>query len=303
MRHTWLGAALALFGAACADRSDVSSDDSDLIGGRATALAELPSTIHLADGCTAAKVAPKLLLTAAHCVLNLSTLEPKYGPVRSGSPRAVKLSRDPAGGYAEHEVAAVHVHPKWMSACARTLCSISAVTAKLDAPDVALLELGVDLAEVPIAPVESRPLAAGDEVVVVGFGCTDGVHVAGGGVRSLASATATVVAASAAVHDGSPVSASDEPIYAGNYAFTAGPGAGSAHAGLCPGDSGGPLYRRRGNELVVAGVNANYTLRSDEEDAVGLPVTNWHTRLDDGSRNNVYAWIESVRVAVQTPRL
>jgi hypothetical protein len=35
---------------------------------------------------------------------------------------------------------------------------------------------------------------------------------------------------------------------------------------------------------AVAGVNANYTLRPEETDDVGLPVTNWHTRLDESSR-------------------
>jgi hypothetical protein len=122
---------------------------------------------------------------------------------------------------------------------------------------------------------------------VTGFGCTTGVHVTDQNVAvALRTAEQNVVAPSAAVHDGSFVTAADEPIYAGNYVLTAG------KAGLCPGDSGGPLYRAG----AVVGVNANYTLRPDDQDEVGLPVTNWHTRLDGNSRNHVGEWLSEVGV-------
>ncbi len=271
------------------EQSDV-SEDHQLIGGRPATVARFPSTLHIAAGCTAAKVAPKLVLTAAHCVFDPNRLEPKYGPNKP-----IRLSRQPTDGHVERAVVEVHVHPKWKSACAESYCAASAVTAKLDAPDVAVIELAEDLDEVPAAPIDPMPLAAGDDVQILGFGCTQGVHIADDRSQiTLLFADAQIAPLSAAIHDGSPVTRNDLPVYGGNYLLTGGPGSAAIAAGLCPGDSGGPVYAQRGSTLAVVGVNANYTLRPDAEDPNGKPVTNWHTRLDDQSRNGVAEWLRSV---------
>jgi secreted trypsin-like serine protease len=226
-------------------------------------------------------VGPRHLITAAHCVFNASSLDLYYDATHD-----VQL-RFPNGQLATYKVKQAHVHPLWSSKCADTLCSASAVTAKLDAPDVAVLELEDEPKDLATAKVDRTPLAPGDLVRVTGFGCTTGVHVTDQNVAvALRTAEQNVVAPSAAVHDGSFVTAADEPIYAGNYAFTAG------KAGLCPGDSGGPLYRAG----AVVGVNANYTLRPDDQDEVGIPVTNWHTRLDGNSRNHVGEWLSELGI-------
>jgi hypothetical protein len=216
-------------------------------------------------------------------------MAPKYGP-----DQPLGIARGSSSEQVTHAVASVHAHPDWMKKCAETLCSISAVSAKVDAPDIAIIELTEDLANVPITAVDRKRALPGDDVILVGFGCTDGVHVAATGGGTLRTADATIAPPSAAVHDGSPVTADDVSVFAQNYVLTAGPGKDPSHAGLCPGDSGGPLYARREGKIVVVGVNANYTLLPDEDDAVGLPVTNWHTRVDDESTHGVYAWIEGI---------
>jgi len=277
---------VVVLGAVVGCASNVSAqatDDSDLINAKPAEPGEVPSTLHIAASCTATKIAPKMILTAAHCVLDLSNLAPLYG---EGKPLKI--------GNASHTVARLHVHPKWMSVCEETLCSISAVTLKIDAPDIAILELESDLAGIPVTPVDSTPLEVGDDVMLVGYGCTDGVHVRGAG-GTLATKEAKIIAPAQAIHEGSPLAENNLAVYSGNYALTAGPAAANGEAaGLCPGDSGGPLYAKRNNKLVVVGVNANYTLRPDEQDGVGLPVTNWHTRLDSASRNQVGAFLDSV---------
>ena len=284
-----------VFAAACGDGSAESgpsgvSEDHQLIGGRPATLTRFPATLHIAAGCTAAKVAPKRILTAAHCVFDPNRLEPKYGPNKP-----IKLSRTPVQGHTEVAVVAVHVHPKWKSACAESYCAASAVTAKLDAPDVAVVELADDLTEVPSAPIDPAPLAPGDAVQVLGFGCTEGVHVADHrGEITLLFADADIAPAAAAIHEGSPVTRTDLPVYGGNYALTGGPGSAVNAAGLCPGDSGGPVYAQRGSTLAIVGVNANYTLKPDAADEHGKPVTNWHTRLDNQSRNGVAEWLRSI---------
>ena len=251
----------------------------EIIGGKV--VASMPGVVHLDDGCTAAKVGRRTLLTAAHCVVSLSTMDAKYDMTHP-----VRLAVNAAAGHVAHAVTATAVHPAFATKCAETLCSIAAVVAKVDAPDVALLAIADDLPEVAIVPISTVPLAVGEAVELVGYGCTAGVHVADDrAVTTLATAESVVVAPATAVHDGSPVADADLPVVSGNYALTAGT------AGLCPGDSGGPLFARRGGAIQIVGVNANYTLRPDEDDAVGVPVTNWHTRLDTASRNDVAAWI------------
>lgn len=279
-----LGAALLVVG--CIRRDDtISTSDRDLIGGDESHNAEIPATIGISQNnhhaCTASRVGPRHLITAAHCVFSASSLEVYYDAAHD-----VQL-RFPDGMLATYKVKEAHVHPLWSSKCADTLCSASAVTAKLDAPDVAVLELEEEPKNLATAKVDRTPLAPGDLVRVTGFGCTTGVHVTDSNVAvALRTADQKVVDPSAAIHDGSFVEAADEPIYAGNYALTAG------KAGLCPGDSGGPLYKNG----AVVGVNANYTLLPDDKDEVGIPVTNWHTRLDGNSRNHVGDWLSEIGV-------
>jgi secreted trypsin-like serine protease len=289
----------ALSGAACAAPTDgavaepepAESNDA-LIGGKAASAGQFPSTVFLKGECTATKVAPKRLLTAAHCVLDPATVSIRY-------PAGTHLSvaHDPSKGYADVEVAAVHVHPAWMKACEDSYCAASSVTARLDAPDVAVIYLANDLRDVPSTTVDTSTLSAGDRVTLIGFGCTAGVLVADTReTATLKYAETRLVPAERAVHEGSAVLAYVVAQVGGIYSLRSGPGAAKARAGLCPGDSGGPLYRKRDGELVVVGVSSNYTFAPEAKDGVGLPITNWHTRLDAGSKHGVATWLASLGV-------
>jgi secreted trypsin-like serine protease len=293
------GLALAMLSlAACAAPAD-DADDAEaaagtdaLIGGRAASPGQFPSTVYLKGECTATKVAPKRLLTAAHCVLDPATVSIRYP---AGS--RLSLAHDPAKGYADVEVAAVHVHPAWLKGCEDAYCAASSVTARLDAPDVAVIDLAAELADVPSASIDTEALATGERVTLIGFGCTAGVLVPDTReAASLKYAETRLVPASRAVHDGSPVLAGDVAQVASLYSLTSGPGAAKARAGLCPGDSGGALYKKRGAELVVVGVSSNYTFGPEAKDSVGLPITNWHTRLDGASKHDVAGWLSSLGV-------
>ncbi len=286
---------LVIAGTACGGSSshdDVT--DESLIFGEEPKVDELASVVFLGGECTAAKVGPRHLLTAAHCLIDPATGSFLHPP---GS--AMEVTRHPSRGFASYEVAAVHVSPSWIDACEKTYCGISAVTTRLDAADVGLIVLERDLERVPVTSIDLRPLAEGDDVTILGFGCTEGVHLSSDtpDVARLRYATTRVVSAGNAIHEGSDVVAGDISTVSASYVLTSGPGGSKGdapRAGLCPGDSGGPLLRRSAGRLVVVGVNSNYTLAPESSDEKGLPVTNWHTRLDSSSHFAVGPWLRSL---------
>ena len=288
---TTLAIAAALALVACgapAEEDDSVAGDSAVIGGKA---ARVASVVYLEDGCTATKVGDGLLLTAAHCVLDAATVEVFHQPGTT-----IGVRREPGKPVESLRVAAVTVHPAWLDACGRAYCGASETVSKLDAPDVAVIRVeGLD--DVPAMRVPSSSLAPGDRVQIAGFGCTEGVKIPDARANvTLAAADARIVPPDHALHDGSYIGKADLEVVAGNVVMTDGPGASRSRAGLCPGDSGGPLLAKRGSETVVVGVNANYTFRPEAKDDKGLPVTNWHTRLDDRSRHAVAAWLRSTGV-------
>lgn len=287
--------------AGCAASTDDGEDpaegaDDALIHGSPATTDRFPSTVYLKSGCTAAKVGEKLLLTAAHCVLNTSSNSPKW---KEGD--TLGISRAPANGYTDVTIAAVHVHPDWQKACDEQYCASSEVTAKLDAPDAALIELKDAITGIPNAKVDTTALANAASVIEIGFGCTQGVSVADNRTSpTMLFASTKIVPADHAVHDGSPLAQVDLAKLGANYALTDGPGKSKKKSGLCPGDSGGPLYKEdaKTKALSVVGINSNYTFAPEDKDAAGLPVTNWHTRLDDASSHHVASWLKSIGVAL-----
>src|SRR6476620_6670015 len=102
----FLGIAFAMLsGAACAapqgdaDESGAAESNDALIGGRAASAGQFPATVYLKGECTATKVAPKRILTAAHCVLDPATVSIRYP---AGS--RISVAHDPSKGYADLEV-------------------------------------------------------------------------------------------------------------------------------------------------------------------------------------------------------
>lgn len=271
-----------------AEADDPGDDGSALIHGEVARAGQFPATLYFQSSeCTAAKIAPKVVLTAAHCVFDVMARRPMYV---SGDDFA--YTRDPASGQVKTvKIDALVIHPTWQDACTKTPCVSNEITAKLDASDVAVLKLKEDLPDVKAARIDDVPLRRGDRVVVLGYGCEEGVMGTAPKLqdRKLKFSETSILAPQRVVHEGSPLTAADVPTLSASYVVTGGPGMVNAKSGLCPGDSGGPVYRWRGAELVVVGVNSNYTFKSD--DTVGLPVTNLHTRLDAQSKHGVAKWL------------
>lgn len=242
----------------------------------------------------------------------------------------------PAGPWRSVTIEKTEVHPAWRDKCASVSCGGVHIAGRNEMADLAVIVTREDLpADIPEAAIDLSPVAPGDRVVVTGFGCEDAV---GGSWdysnQRLKVAETEAVAFERTIHPGSFIYPEDRdtplastmdgiyvitpgptdlpPVAPSDAAEAGAPDAGGADAsapadprgGLCPGDSGGPLYRL-GERAVIVGVNANYTFATGESyplgDATsrtfqygGSPVTNWHTRLDNQRGLQTGTWLKEI---------
>lgn len=243
----------------------------ELVGGHVATEAEYPATVSL-GGCTGVKVGPRHFLSAAHCF---------------GDPNQATLSvstDNNAQNFQTLTIASVNVHPQYAhcSACAGD-GSMSDFGYK---PDVALIIVQELTPSIPVAVIDPTPVAVGTSVTLTGYGCENGVGQPSGPSRFKVGDTRTI----------DPLSLSDAASIPGSFTSTYGPAADPSAPGLCPGDSGGPLYRAGTNKVV--GINALVSFSGEQ----GTPYGNWFTRLDQQSRYNVYAWLTAlIAQPVPTP--
>lgn len=297
MIYTRLLAAAALMaGVGCAADTatePVATGDDALING-ALAKGKFPATFFVLNGCTATRIAPRRFVTAAHCIEgNPSMMSVGTGLWMNGE--AVvnrRLTLLEFGG----EIVNIAIDRSRIEACANGECLDSAAAEGRDTYDVAVVTLDRDIdSRVATADVDLLPVDAGTGVSAVGAGCENGVARADlydYSRRKLKYGQTSTVPTQSAFHRGSFMletwpegAAAAEPF----LLFTLGPSLRNRAFGLCPGDSGGPLYRGQTNRVV--GINATYTFT----DGGNMPATNGFTRLGAPALRPFWSQFSDVR--------
>lgn len=234
----------------------------ELIGGRVAAESEYPATVSL-NGCTGVKVGPRHFLSAAHCF---------------GDPSMATLSvmSDNSGqNYQTLTVSSVNIHPQWTNCTACT--GADSWTDFGYRPDVVLIIVHQLTPSIPTAVIDPVPTAIGTSVTLTGYGCENLVGQPTGPSRFKVGDSQTV----------DPLSlVPGVTSILGGYSTSYGSGLTPGAPGLCPGDSGGPLYRTGTNKVV--GINALLS------SADGVVYGNWFTRVDQQSRYDVYGWLTTL---------
>ena len=190
-------------------------------------------------GCTGTKVAPNKILTAAHCLLDQKTARYKLNPgdmlwVTSGNTDEFKTPKNQR----RLTVSKVRIPDNY-----RRNPILSSEN------DVGVLVLKEQIDWIPKAEVSFNHVGADIEVIKVGFGCQSNDPLD-------FSTTLKFAYAKSLNLPNSP------------YIVTNGAASGN---GLCPGDSGGPLFLKSGGGNTIFGV-ASFRLTSSSRDA--------HTRMD-----------------------
>lgn len=259
-----------------------------LSGGVRDSAHRYPQVLTLSAGqrpqCSAVKIGPHTLLTAAHCVVDAhsAALAAAFRP--GGEIRVDNRAEQTGQGDAITVVIAETLLPrayrnglaKFADYRRRRLAELGAADSPLPAatleqglrmrhhfaaryPDVAVLRLQTATASIPVLEVDLSPLRADTQVTLVGFGCSDPGRLGEAAEVVRRSGRSRVIRVDAV-----------------NFYTDAGQRA--AHApSLCPGDSGGPvLHQGRvvGVHTVVFGLNRRHGARSNM--AVNLaPLADW----------------------------
>jgi hypothetical protein len=257
------------------------SAGSGLIGGDVAPKETATSVLLVDNRCTAARIGERHLLLAAHCVLALSSSGRSLLPIldanyKRGGKIEVTDSNDVAAArYRELTVVRTHVHPAWLSECGASGCAFDHSIRGVAPPDIAVIET-VESPPGTIATVDTGHVASGDPLMLVGYGCEETLNDPSA-PRRLKYAMTEAIDASSSLNG-----------FAQRAYFETGGVESEGAASLCPGDSGGPVFRA-GSGARIVGINAYYTF-GDES---GISETNLHTRIGGGT-HAVDVWLERV---------
>lgn len=285
-----------------ADGDSVANQGQALIGGSQAAPYHFRSTVGIGNICTAAKVGPRLFLTAAHCV---AVPRPRRGQT---VPEPFPPNNGVADNYlpgksllinwglnvndadkGQFTIVRTTIHPSWWSC---PFCPDPILTPE-GAADIAVIEISQNTPQIPQARVDLNPVQTGTQVVKVGWGCEDRTNRSVTQLTRYKTDDAWTIPASQIRHHESLIADQQIATVGASYLITAGHDQNREYASLCLGDSGGPLYLPNNSDPRVVGVNSNYTFRpiTNPNESGGVSWTDWHTKTSRDSLHGVGQWL------------
>ncbi len=236
-----------------------------IVGGRFAESNEMPSVVYLSyDDCSAVVIGKNSYVTAAHCVLDLSTLKLRTTMLKESKQRIYPLFMGGISGQLA-TVKEVKVHPSYLNSLKLTNSIRTTTLQKLDIYDLAKVTIEEDF---PIAPasLNKENLPTNARTAIVGFGCVHPGMNTGGSKQKIAFKDNLKVTKN---------TFSSPAIDLTGVSYT------------CPGDSGGAVFYRptRTNLWLLAGINRfagnPLEISSDPEDIEALKqVESTATMLD-----------------------
>jgi V8-like Glu-specific endopeptidase len=314
MSKAWLAVIAAFIATttACAapsaEEDETSPDESKLVGGQLDTNEAFKTVVLLTDqvrtnnyeagGCTATKIGRFTFVTAAHCIkrsipetsmVTMTMAHQRADGRYEGAEFNVGLALHSSTGGTFDKTSQGGIAPEyWVDRA--DIAVVRAYPSYSRDPNNA--EAFLDL--IPVSPLDEDAVQPGETLTAVGYGCREGIYKGSTSLPRRQFGTMRTITPAAAKGDfWLPANSKgvDFDKLAARYLFTAGKAMDADAVSLCPGDSGGPVFRKHNGVNHLAGVNAYYTVRSFSG---GVAYSNWHTRVDRQSAGDVHTWIRSL---------